>query len=189
MSLENNVRRKAGQALYRLGLEAPFSSTKRVRAIEAPEEETERVVPNPSTPEREVRNYPRSGKIVWKYPEHEARINPELIKYLEAFVAQSGFGLYISSSIRKGSITTSGNASRHQRGDAVDVGGIYMNKKLKSYGSDRTTWYRLGDMMADFLQQNGFVLNRESGNKKAVLWKTMTGGNHYNHLHISVSSQ
>lgn len=189
MNLKNNIRRKAGQALYRLGLEAPFSTSKRVQPTEVPQEETDRAVPTPSTPEREVRNYPRSGKIVWRYPEHEARINPELLRYLEAFVAKTGYGLYISSSIRKGSITTSGNASRHQRGDAVDVGGIYIGGKLKSYDRDRTTWYRLGDIMSEFLQQNGFVLNKESGNKKAVLWKTMTGGNHYNHLHISVSSQ
>ena len=31
----------------------------------------------------------------------------------------------------------------------------------------------------------GYVWNVESGNDKAVLWQTNTGGNHFNHLHIS----
>jgi len=31
----------------------------------------------------------------------------------------------------------------------------------------------------------GYVWNTESGKDKAVLWHTNTGGNHYNHLHIS----
>ena len=31
----------------------------------------------------------------------------------------------------------------------------------------------------------GYIWNTESGNDKAVLWQTNTGGNHYNHLHVS----
>jgi hypothetical protein len=31
----------------------------------------------------------------------------------------------------------------------------------------------------------GYALNAEGGNQKAVLWQTDTGGNHYNHLHVS----
>jgi hypothetical protein len=34
----------------------------------------------------------------------------------------------------------------------------------------------------------GYTLNTESGNSKAVLWQTNTGGNHFNHLHVSNNS-
>jgi hypothetical protein len=39
--------------------------------------------------------------------------------------------------------------------------------------------------LKDALVQIGYIWNKESGNNKAVLWQTNTGGNHYNHLHIS----
>jgi hypothetical protein len=44
---------------------------------------------------------------------------------------------------------------------------------------------RLGNKLKDALVSMGYTWNRESGNDKAVLWQTNTGGNHYNHLHIS----
>ena len=44
---------------------------------------------------------------------------------------------------------------------------------------------RLGNKLKNALVSMGYTWNRESGNDKAVLWQTNTGGNHYNHLHIS----
>ena len=42
-----------------------------------------------------------------------------------------------------------------------------------------------GNLLKDALVKLGYTWNTESGNNKAVLWQTNTGGNHYNHLHIS----
>ena len=39
--------------------------------------------------------------------------------------------------------------------------------------------------MVNELVDMGYSLNVESGKDKAVLWQTNTGGNHYNHIHIS----
>jgi hypothetical protein len=39
--------------------------------------------------------------------------------------------------------------------------------------------------LKDALLDLGYKLNIESGNLKAVLWQTNTGGNHFNHLHVS----
>jgi hypothetical protein len=45
-----------------------------------------------------------------------------------------------------------------------------------------------GNRLKDALVQLGYTWNTESGNDKAVLWQTNTGGNHYNHLHVSNKS-
>ena len=83
--------------------------------------------------------------------------------------------------------TKSGNVSRHNFGIAVDIAvlngisaggasnGVNGNKQFREYGN----------ALKDALVSLGYVWNSESGNPKAVLWQTDTGGNHYNHLHVS----
>jgi len=45
-----------------------------------------------------------------------------------------------------------------------------------------------GNLLKDALVKLGYTWNTESGNNKAVLWQTNTGGNHFNHLHVSNNS-
>jgi hypothetical protein len=83
--------------------------------------------------------------------------------------------------------TKSGNVSRHNFGIAVDIAvlngisaggasnGVNGNKQFREYGN----------ALKDALVSLGYAWNTESGNPKAVLWQTDTGGNHYNHLHVS----
>lgn len=75
--------------------------------------------------------------------------------------------------------TVTGNKSRHGFGTAVDIAllnGVGVgNKKFEEYG----------DKLKEALVSMGYVLNSETNNPKAVLWKTNIGGNHYNHLHVS----
>jgi len=86
--------------------------------------------------------------------------------------------------------TTSGYTSRHTNGTGVDVA------KINGIGSDGATnatngnaqFRDLGNKLKDALVSMGYKWNSESGNPKAVLWQTDTGGNHYNHLHISNNS-
>jgi hypothetical protein len=51
------------------------------------------------------------------------------------------------------------------------------------YGDPKFKEY--GDKLKDALVSMGYQWNNESGNSKAVLWQTSTGGNHFNHLHVS----
>jgi hypothetical protein len=83
--------------------------------------------------------------------------------------------------------TKSGNLSRHGFQTAVDIA------KLDGKGSKGATnstngseeFREKGNRVKDVLVSMGYKWNTEKGNTKAVLWHTNTGGNHYNHLHVS----
>jgi hypothetical protein len=92
--------------------------------------------------------------------------------------AKSGHNAHV-----KGSSVT----SRHMKNIAVDVAIL---NGIGSGGASNSTngnaeFRRLGNKLKNALVSMGYTWNRESGNDKAVLWQTNTGGNHYNHLHIS----
>jgi hypothetical protein len=83
--------------------------------------------------------------------------------------------------------TKDGNKSRHGFQTAVDIA------KLDGKGSNGATnstngseeFREKGNRVKDVLVSMGYKWNTEKGNTKAVLWHTNTGGNHYNHLHVS----
>jgi len=92
--------------------------------------------------------------------------------------AKSDHDYYVKGSKRK---------SRHMAQTAVDIA------KLDGKGSGGATnssngkdeFREKGFKVKDALVSMGYTWNTESGNPKAVLWQTNTGGNHYNHLHVS----
>lgn len=77
--------------------------------------------------------------------------------------------------------------SRHMDGTGIDIS--ILNGKGSGGASNATNgnadFRSLGNKLKDALVSMGYTLNVESGNDKAVLWQTNTGGNHFNHLHIS----
>jgi len=83
--------------------------------------------------------------------------------------------------------TTTGNISRHTTGNGVDIA------KLNGIGSNGATngtngndkFRELGNKLKDALVSIGYTWNHEINHPKAVLWQTNTGGNHFNHLHVS----
>jgi len=77
--------------------------------------------------------------------------------------------------------------SRHMNGTGVDVAildGIGSGGATNSTNGN-SKFRELGFKVKDALVDLGYIWNTESGNDKAVLWQTNTGGNHYNHLHVS----
>lgn len=95
--------------------------------------------------------------------------------------AKSDHDFYVANSKRK---------SRHMAQTAVDIA------KLDGEGSGGATnstngreeFRKKGSKVKDALVAMGYTWNTESGNPKSVLWQTNTGGNHYNHLHVSNNS-
>ena len=87
-------------------------------------------------------------------------------------------------------VAGSNNTSRHMNGTGVDIA------ILNGIGAGGATgpnngnaqFRELGNKLRDTLVSMGYVSNVESGNAKAVLWQTNTGGNHFNHLHVSNNS-
>jgi hypothetical protein len=77
--------------------------------------------------------------------------------------------------------------SRHSKFIAVDIAIL---NGMGSNGASNSTngnpeFRRLGNKLKDALVSMGYNWNSEVGHEKAVLWQTNTGGNHYNHLHVS----
>jgi len=77
--------------------------------------------------------------------------------------------------------------SRHGTGDAVDI--ALINGRGSGGATSSTTgdseFRKLGDKIVAKLESMGYKRNTEVGNEKAVLWQTNTGGNHFNHIHVS----
>jgi len=86
--------------------------------------------------------------------------------------------------------TKSGHTSRHMSGAGVDIALLNgVGSGGASNSSNGNPEFRaLGNKLKDSLVSMGYTWNSESGNPKAVLWQTDTGGNHYNHLHVSNNS-
>jgi hypothetical protein len=83
--------------------------------------------------------------------------------------------------------TTTGNKSRHTDGTGVDIAiinGIGSGGATNEKNGNQQ-FRELGYKLKDALVSMGYIWNTESGNDKAVLWQTNTGGNHFNHLHVS----
>jgi hypothetical protein len=86
-----------------------------------------------------------------------------------------------------GYFTKSKNKSRHMDGTGVDIAildGVGAGGATSSTNGN-AKFRELGNRLASALESLGYRRNVESGNDKAVLWQTNTGGNHFNHLHVS----
>lgn len=79
------------------------------------------------------------------------------------------------------------STSRHMNGTGVDIAILdNLGSGKASNATNGNAQFRdLGFKLKDALVSMGYKWNTESGNDKAVLWQTNTGGNHYNHLHVS----
>lgn len=87
-------------------------------------------------------------------------------------------------------VSGSKNVSRHMNGTGVDISILNGIGAGGATGPDNgnAQFRELGNKLRDALVSMGYTLNIESGNPKAVLWQTNTGGNHFNHLHVSNNS-
>lgn len=83
--------------------------------------------------------------------------------------------------------TINGKPSRHGKQTAVDIAILDgISSKGATNSENGSEEFRdKGNKVKDALVSMGYVWNTEVGKDKAVLWQTNTGGNHYNHLHVS----
>lgn len=84
--------------------------------------------------------------------------------------------------------TTTGNQSRHTTQQAVDLAildGVGAGGATNAHNGN-PKFRVLGDKVVAELEKMGYTRNTEGpSNPKAVLWQTNTGGNHFNHIHVS----
>jgi len=116
-------------------------------------------------------------------------VNKSLLDDINTAAKSVGIVATITTAKTGHNKTTKGsnNISRHMNGTGVDVSILDgMNSNGSTNATNGSPEFReKGFKMKDALVSMGYVWNTESGKDKAVLWHTNTGGNHYNHLHIS----
>lgn len=92
--------------------------------------------------------------------------------------------IYVMSGLRPGSTTTSGNVSNHASGHAVDIsttqGGLNMSTSEATLNATGAAAKRM-DMLHGYMSKN-------IGLPGDFLWRTYTGGNHFNHIHRGITS-
>lgn len=106
---------------------------------------------------------------------------PGFVPFMNFLNSQYG-PLFVMSGLRPGSITTTGNVSNHATGHAVDISthesGVEFAtgpSGLKGPGAARM------DALHSYMARN-ITLPGD------FLWRTYTGGNHYNHIHRGITS-
>ena len=116
------------------------------------------------------------------------QVNQALLDDLQAAASKANVVVTITT-VKSGhsNLTIGGKESRHSTNTAVDIAILNgVNSGGASNEINGNSQFReLGNSLKTELLNMGYSLNAEGGNQKAVLWQTNTGGNHYNHLHVS----
>jgi hypothetical protein len=126
----------------------------------------------------------KSDRLKVKHPGALDGVNPELIATIVQMSMETGIIITITAgkSDHGQFVKDSPNQSRHFVGDALDLGAF----NDIGYGTDSVEFTKLGNICVEWLKAHGFQFG-ERGNKRGYLWQTMIGGNHYNHIHVSIS--
>jgi hypothetical protein len=116
-------------------------------------------------------------------------VNKSLLDDLNKAAKKAGLVATITTAkTGHGKYTKGGkNISRHMSGTAVDIAildGMGSGGATNS-SNGKEEFRKLGNKLAKALEEMGYSRNKEVGQTKAVLWQTNTGGNHFNHLHVS----
>ena len=117
------------------------------------------------------------------------KVDSQLLNDIETAAKKARVVVTITTAKTGHPSNTSGKSSRHKSNDAVDVSII---DGIGSGGATSETngnpeFRKLGNKLKDALVSLGYVWNgsERGGQPKVIYWQTNTGGNHFNHLHIS----
>ena len=98
--------------------------------------------------------------------------------FMQYFQSKFGKNLYVMSGFRPGSITTSGNMSNHAFRRAVDISTPTIAGATQSNPPPRTNVDALHAFISRYIP---------APPRLDFLWRTMVGGNHFNHIHLGIS--
>jgi len=130
----------------------------------------------------------KPGKIIRHRRAITDVINPELFQDLDLAAERSNIGDVQITYAKTGHdqhVKGSTAISRHWTGNAVDITQINGVK----YRENPQLFAILGWIFVEELKKLGYKFG-EGGSigQKSYLWQTMTGGNHFNHVHVSIKS-
>ena len=157
----------------------PFSATGSIRSSDTyVGDTTNNNYPVPST----------YSNVSFKDQVKNDRINPNLLADINTAAINAGLKVTVTTAITGHKrLTSTGNVSSHGKGIGIDIDIIdgIGSEGATNATNGNATFRAKGNKLKDALVALGYVWNIESGQQKAVLWQTNTGGNHFNHLHIS----
>lgn len=123
-------------------------------------------------------------------------MDPAVLSLGRTISRRSGLPIELISANRPGSRTISGNRSDHADGRALDIHALAVGQPG---GTPETE--RRGDKIAfhaaravgipvgqakQFARSGGDLSTEFAGYRVQILWKTWTGGNHFNHVHVGI---
>lgn len=118
---------------------------------------------------------------------HQDKVNKNLLDDIQRAASNAGLTVTITTATTGHPSINSNRPSRHKSNNAVDISIIngIGSGGSNSPDSGNPKFKELGNKFVEELTKLGYVLNKESGNEKAVIWQSNVGGNHYNHVHVS----
>ena len=113
-------------------------------------------------------------------------INPVLIRDLERVtkLAKIGDVVITTGQSNHDKYTINGNISLHWYGCAIDIAKFIVNGKSITLASNPELFTTLGNILVEKLKSVGYKFYDQAAGG-GYLWQTMEGGNHYNHIHVS----
>ena len=99
--------------------------------------------------------------------------------FMQLFRRLAGNDVYVMSGSRPGSITTSGNVSNHSAGNAIDISNIISQGGSPGNPPPRNALDNLHKWISTHIP---------APPRLDFLWRTTTGGNHYNHIHMGLDA-
>lgn len=137
---------------------------------------------------------PKLGPHSTKYVGQTKGLSSTARETMRAIASRVKFTPEITSGSRPGSITTTGNVSDHDSGNGMDLG---VGGDIRGGGGNE----RKGDALAAAALRTAGMSAKEAraaakkggvwnvnrnGVRYQIIWKSNTGGNHYNHVHVGV---
>jgi hypothetical protein len=106
-----------------------------------------------------------------------------------------GYAPTVTTGTNHNQMTTSGNVSDHWSGNGMDfgVGGDARSDKnvakkgnAIAYAAFRTAGYSESEARAAARKGGAYTINYK-GKRYQIIWKSLVGGNHYNHVHVGIA--
>jgi hypothetical protein len=119
-----------------------------------------------------------------------------VLSFLHRLAGASGREVDVTTGTNHNRMTTTGNVSDHWSGNAADlgVGGDARQDAAVGHKGDLIAAHAIqvasGKTFDEALAmaRKGGVFNFETKQGRVqILWRTLTGGNHYNHVHVGVN--
>ena len=103
---------------------------------------------------------------------------PGFAVFMQLFRQLAGKDVYVMSGSRPGSITTSGNVSNHSAGNAIDISNLISQGGSPGNPPPKNALDNLHKWIGSHIP---------APPRLDFLWRTTTGGNHYNHIHMGLN--